>query len=258
MKLNKVLLGIILATCTNGVLVAKTAPVVDVTTGLTTSGTPGAESLSQQITRQLKSTQRSQINLQRQLDELQIEMNELRGMSEQHTHQLGQILDRQRELYLELDRRVNAALKDTSKVPVVETSQVTAQSYSDNLTENEAYDKALNLVLKEKRYEEAIPEFKAFNKKFPNSSYAANAHYWLGQLLFNKQKHAEAEKEFLTVVNQYKTSSKRPDAMLKLAMSAQMQNKKSKAIASYKQILKEYPSSTAAKLAKPRLATLEK
>ena len=258
MKLNKVLLGVILATCTSGVLVAKTAPVIDVTTGLNTSGTAGAESLSQQINRQLKSTQHSQIKFQRQLDELQVEMSELRGLSELHAHQLSQILERQRELYQELDRRVNAALKEGNKAPVVASVPSSTQGYSNNLTENEAYDKALNLVLKQKRYEQAIPEFKAFNKKFPDSSYAANAHYWLGQLLFNKQNLVDASKEFSIVLNQYKSSSKRPDAMLKLAMSAQMQNNKSKAISLYKQLMKEYPSSTSAQLAKPRLASLQK
>jgi len=258
MKLNKVLLGILVATLTSGVVVAKTAPVENVMSGANTGVTPGAESLSEQIIRQLKSTQRSQINLQRQLDELQIEMNELRGMSEQHTHQLGQVLERQRELYQELDRRVNAALKEGNKAPAVIQPQAVVQGYSNNLTENEAYDKALNLVLKEKRYEQAILEFKAFNKKFPDSSYAANAHYWLGQLLFNKQELTEADKEFLVVVNRFKTSAKRPDAILKLGMSAQKQNKNSDAIRLFKQLIKEYPASNSAQFAKPQLVSLQK
>ena len=57
--------------------------------------------------------------------------------------------------------------------------------------------------LKDKRYEQAIPEFEAFNQKYPNSSYAANAHYWLGQLLFNKGELAKARQEFDVVVNQF-------------------------------------------------------
>ena len=41
-------------------------------------------------------------------------------------------------------------------------------------------------------------------------------------------------------------------------MVAQKKNNTKKAIASYQQLLKEYPKSTAAKLAQPRLASLTK
>ena len=89
--------------------------------------------------------------------------------------------------------------------------------YSSDVPENEAYDRAVNLVLKERRYEEAIPEFKAFNLKFPNSTYAANAHYWLGQLLFNKNDLEAAKAEFEIVYNKFQESPKRSDSMLEIS-----------------------------------------
>ncbi|RHW75053.1 tol-pal system protein YbgF [Colwellia sp. RSH04] len=261
MKLNKVLFGILLTASTSSVLAVPQAPVVDVNS----SNYGSSNSLSEQLAvleRKLDSRNRAQVKIQRQLDQLQTEMNELRGVTELHTHQLSQVLDRQRELYQELDRRVSEALKTSASVPSViandtSTSPVsTGQGYSDNLTENEAYDRALNLVLKDKRYEQAIPEFRAFNKSFPQSPYAPNAHYWLGQLLFNKGELVEAEQEFLVVVEQFSESAKRPDALLKLAMVAQKNNNNAKAKQLYQQLLKEYPDSTSAKLAKPRLDSL--
>ena len=185
-------------------------------------------------------------------------MNELRGVTELHTHQLSQVLERQRELYQELDRRVGEALKPTTQVPTaiaVDVSTAT-KNYSDDLTENEAYDKALNLVLKDKRYEQAIPAFRSFNQTYPQSTYAPNAHYWLGQLLFNKGELVEAEQEFSIVVDQFKDSNKRPDALLKLAMVAQQQQNANKAMQLYRQLLSEYPNSTSAQLAQPRLDSL--
>ena len=98
--------------------------------------------------------------------------------------------------------------------------------------------------------------FKQFNQKFPQSSYAANAHYWLGQLLFNKTEYSSAQSEFLIVVNEFTDSSKRADALLKLAMVSQKQDENSAAITLYRQLIKEYPNSTAAQLAKPRLSSL--
>ncbi len=253
-----VLFGFVLTASTSVVLAAQ-APVIDVSSATTSNQSSG--SLTEQLAnveRKLDSRNRSQVNIQRQLDDLQTQVNELRGVTELHTHQLSQVLERQRELYQELDRRVSEALKPASQIPsaiAVNTSTV-SKNYSDDLTENEAYDKALNLVLKDKRYEQAIPEFRSFNKAYPQSTYAPNSHYWLGQLLFNKGELGEAEQEFSIVVQQFKDSSKRPDALLKLAMVAQQQNNSNKAIQLYRQLLSEYPDSTSAQLAKPRLDKL--
>ena len=262
MKLSLVLLGVSLAFNTGFVLAAKQAPVFDVNS-TTSSQHANAGTLTEQVeklTRQLSARNKMQVNMQRQLDELQNEVNELRGVTELHTHQLSQVLERQRELYQELDRRVNEALSRGANQPTNPSTVVTDGSnqvnYSTDLTENEAYDHAVNLVLKDKRYEDAIPAFKRFNQQYPQSSYAPNAHYWLGQLLFNKNELIAAQKEFSIVVSQYKDSSKRSDAILKLAMVAQKQNANSKASALYQQLIKEYPSSTAAQLAKPRLENL--
>ncbi|ALO35209.1 tol-pal system protein YbgF [Colwellia sp. MT41] len=261
MKLNKVLFGMMITASAMSALAVAKAPVIDVNANAIDSAVL-IEQLST-LSRKLDSRNKAQVNIQRQLDQLQREVNELRGITELHTHKLGQVLERQRELYQEIDRRVNEVLVSTSKPASVAhrpsmsiNTAVNAGSYSDNLTENEAYDRALNLVLKDKRYQQAILEFKGFNKHFPNSSYAPNAHYWLGQLLFNQGELAQASQEFIIVVNQHKESSKRPDALLKLAIVAQKQKDNKKAIARYQQLLVEYPESTAAKLAKPRLASL--
>jgi tol-pal system protein YbgF len=256
------LLGLILTASTSIVLAAQ-APVIDINSAPSSEQGITSLSLADQLAnveRKLDSRNRSQVNIQRQLDELQTQVNELRGVTELHTHQLSQVLERQRELYQELDRRVSEALKPTVQqvsAPIVIDASTVSKTYSDDLTENEAYDKALNLVLKDKLYEEAIPEFRRFNQTYPQSTYAPNAHYWLGQLLFNKGNLNEAEQEFATVVQQFKDSSKRPDALLKLAMVAQQQKNTNKAVKLYRQLLSEYPKSTSAQLAKPRLESLQ-
>jgi tol-pal system protein YbgF len=261
------LFGLMLTASTSIVLAAQ-APVIDINSVENVEQKTTPLSITQQaplslteqlanVERKLDSRNRSQVNIQRQLDDLQTEVNDLRGVTELHTHQLSQVLERQRELYQELDRRVSEALKPTVQTPNVIDSTAVSKSYSNDLTENEAYDKALNLVLKDKRYEQAIPEFRSFNQTYPQSTYAPNAHYWLGQLLFNKGNLKEAEQEFTTVVQQFKDSSKRPDALLKLAMVAEQQNSKDKAIKLYRQLLSEYPNSTSAQLAKPRLENIK-
>ena len=195
---KKCLLGVILTASTYTVLAAQ-APVIDVSS--TPISNNSTSSLSQQLAnveQKLDSRNRAQVNIQRQLDDLQTQVNELRGVTELHTHQLSQVLERQRELYQELDRRVSAALKPASTVPQVIAANTPAaqKNYSNNVTENEAYDTALNMVLRDKRYEQAIIAFRRFNSTYAQSTYAPNAHYWLGQLLFNKGELAQAAQEF--------------------------------------------------------------
>jgi len=258
MKLNKVLFGLVVSASASIALAQQPAPVLDVSGSSIGSDSERLDALE----RQLNARNRTQVNIQRQLDELQMEVNELRGVTELHTHQLTQVLERQRELYQEIERRVTEALKVPNHVPstLAAPQGTTSESnvnYSTNLSENEAYDRAVNMVLKDKQYDKAIPEFQAFNKSFPNSSYAPNAHYWLGQLLFNKGELAQAAAEFSIVVEQYTTSNKRADAMLKLGMVAQKQGQNARAVSLYEQLIQDYPESTAAQLAQPRLQSLQ-
>lgn len=243
-------------------LAAEPAPVIDISQRSGSSSTTASKSLSEQLEsleRKIDSRNKAQVNVQRQLDDLHNELNELRGVTELHTHQLSQVLERQRELYQELDRRVSQALKAAPTQPVTPTynaANVNDVVYSSDVPENEAYDRAVNLVLKERRYEEAIPEFKAFNLKYPNSTYAANAHYWLGQLLFNKNDLNAAKTEFEIVYNKFQDSPKRSDSILKLAIVEQKLNNNDKAKSLLKELVSTYPTSSAAKLAKARLENL--
>ena len=189
--------------------------------------------------------------IQNQLDEMQLEVNELRGAVELHTHKLEQILQRQRELYLEIDRRVEAI----SSAPVQEV--VPAEPVPEAPQESDLYDAAVNLILKEKKYDEAIPRFESFLQQFPQSDYAPNAHYWLGQLLFNKRDWGNAEQHFETVVKFHPDSSKRPDSILKLGVIAQKRSNIAKATQLFEQVIAEYPDASEKRLAETRLRNLK-
>jgi tol-pal system protein YbgF len=206
------------------------------------------------LERIVKSRNAMQQNIQSQLDSMQTEVDELRGAVELHTNQLEKVLQRQRELYLEIDKRVES-LK-TSQVATVpaESADVSASTAPvTTLSESDAYDAAVNLILKTREYDKAIPAFEAFLNAYPSSEYADNAHYWLGQLLFNKQNWADAETAFSTVVQQFPDSSKRADAMLKLGVIKQRTGSGTEANTWFEKVLAEYPNSSAAKLAQSRM-----
>jgi tol-pal system protein YbgF len=254
-KKTQLVVATALALSFSDFVAASSAPVLELGANVNAS----AQQLST-LERKLDARNKAQIVMQRQLDDLQSEVNELRGVTELHAHQLKQVLERQRELYQELDRRVSEALKTNVPKTIVAPTTTNVESsgvgYSNNLSENESYDRAVNLVLKDKRYQQAIVEFKSFNKKYPQSTYAPNAHYWLGQLLFNKGDFKQAGNEFKIVVEQYKDSSKRSDSMLKLAAVAQKMHNQAKAIALYKEVIKQYANSSSAQLAQARLDAL--
>jgi tol-pal system protein YbgF len=231
-------------------VVAAPAPVSDVTIG-------SSEQRITELERKFTTRTEAQHRQQEQLDVMQNEVNELRGAIEVQNHQLEKILERQRELYLEIDTRIEAVKAQplTLDAGVNNAIPSTVEApLSEN--ENEAYDKAVNLILKDRLYEQAIPEFQTFLQNFPNSSYVPNAHYWLGQLLFNKQDWAGAAIQFQSLITAYPDSSKRADALLKLGITEMERANGARAKQLWEQVLTEFPESSSAKLADKRLKGL--
>lgn len=242
------------------------APVYDVNN----SGTAELEKRITVLERMVDSRTEMQHRLQQQIDTMQGEIDQLRGSVEVHTNQLEKVLERQRELYLEIDKRVEALKQSSgqqggnssrSSSSSESSDNTSASSSADNasspsMSEDEAYDNAVNLILKSREYDKAIPAFRSFIEDYPNSQYAANAHYWLGQLLFNKREWAQAEEQFIQVVERYTKSSKRAEAMVKLGVIAQRQGDNGTARDYFNRVISDYPNSSAKRLAESKLDSL--
>lgn len=254
-----VYLGLLMAG-TGAIAASNSAPVSDL------SSSPPTDRLAT-VERLIRQSNQRQLQSQQQMDALLEEVNMLRGETELHSHKLEQLVERQRELYQELEDRFTkyanslnqqGGMSQTATTTPVAPPKETVIAYSEDVDENEAYDKAMNLVLKERRYDEAIPEFKRFIKTFPDSEYAPNAYYWLGQLLFNKGNYPQAKIQFDRVVNFYPDSNKRSDAVYKLGSIAMKTNNTADAKAFFERVINEYPGTTPAKLAASRLGSLSK
>ncbi|WP_404339756.1 tol-pal system protein YbgF [Pseudoalteromonas mariniglutinosa] len=206
----------------------------------------------------MKSRNLLQVELQQQLNLLQDEVSQVRGVTEEQSYKLEKVLQRQRELYQEIENRVSQAYtQPVSNATSVEQGNAgNEQTISADLSENEAYERAVALIMKDKRYDQAIPEFQTFLTTYPNSVYAPNAHYWLGQLQTIKNDAAKAIEHFKVVVNEYPNSNKRPDAMLKLGSLLADQGEKQPALKILNDLVSQYPSTTAAKLATDRLTKM--
>jgi len=220
------------------------APVNDVTASKSNTQ---IEKQLQDLTRLLEARNKMQVRLQNQLDGLSQEMNQVKGSIDLFNHKIEQIENRQRNLYQLIEEQNKPAVKAAG-----DNGAVVAGAENERV----AYQSAVDLVLVNKEYDQAISAFKTFVVSYPKSTYVANSQYWLGQLLYKQGKRKEARAAFLIVTEQFSDSSKRPDALFKLGIIDEYLGDTASANAFYKKVLKEYPDSSAAGLAEKRLSGL--
>ncbi|WP_145557808.1 cell division protein CpoB [Yersinia aldovae] len=211
--------------------------------------------------------------LQQQLSDSQRDVDSLRGQIQENQYQLNQIVERQKQIYQQMDSLSggqgasgsasaaagaatgNAATgsSDTAAAGAAASTAAPAASGGD---ENSDYNAAVSLALEKKQYDQAITAFQSFVKQYPKSTYQPNANYWLGQLYYNKGKKDDAAYYYAVVVKSYPKSPKSSEAMFKVGVIMQDKGQSDKAKAVYQQVIKQYPNTDAAKQAQKRLSAL--
>jgi len=122
--------------------------------------------------------------------------------------------------------------------------------------EKQQYQQAYD-ALRNGHNAQAIAEFNALLSKNPKGEYANNAQYWLGEAYRVNQDVDSARKAFNGVIENYPGSSKVPDALLKLGTIEIEQKNQAKAREYLSRVTKDFPSSTAARLAAKKLLLLD-
>ncbi len=256
---KRVILLSLLASAANTAF-AVPAPVSDLNSTATNSTSSSSRSASnesdiERLERLLQNRNLVQLQMQQQMDDMALEISELRGELERNSYDMKQMLERQRELFIELDRvrgEVKVAGTATVAVAASEGSKEASGTFSTDVDEQTAYQNAVDMILKQRDYTGAIAAFQQFQKDFPDSTFTPNSHYWLGQLYFAKKQDKEAVKSFAAVVS-YKDSNKRADALVKLGDIAARNNNAAQAKKYYQQVVTEYPNSASAKVAQTHL-----
>lgn len=213
----------------------------------------------QQLEQQNLTGRRLQSDMSIQLNELQKEVKELRGVIEEHDFMLQQIKDRQRELYRDIDSRLSAAPQERTSTPSENDNKI-----SENQTNVQAqtgvkvdpatpvsssgdgraeFEKAFKLV-RNKDYVGAIAGFEAFLTKHPTGNYSDNARFWIGQIYFAQSNLTEAEKQFSLLRSEFPQSSKMSAAILKLAEIKAKQQQWQAAKTLYNEVINNYTGSS--------------
>jgi len=225
------------------------------------------------------------------MEQIQQELTSLRELVESQEHQLGLIKQRQRNLYQDIDRRLNdleiqggkpaaasvakamgtgdssassgisspvpppgAAAGSSSGAPA---AAVVPAPVAGDKNGKPAYTAAFN-TLKEGKYQQAITAFNDFQTTYPDSIYGANAQYWLGEAYSVTRDYKTALAEFQKVVGQYPQSNKVEGAMLKIGYTYYEMRDWASAKSALEAVIAKFPGTTVSRKAKERLQRMKR
>ncbi len=197
------------------------------------------------------------MNLMSQIDSLQKENQALRNDVETLRNAVEQGAERQRQLYLDVDQRLQGMAtrgSDAGQLAAAGSSGAAAGAAGDS-DDRARYQAAFDL-LKQGRYEQATQAFRQFLASHPQSSLADNGQYWLAESIYVAQKYKEALPEFEAVLATYPQSRKAPDALLKVGYCNYELKRYDAARKALTAVVQNYGDSTAARLASQRLQSM--
>lgn len=267
---------------------------------------------------------RGLLEMLQQIEGLQGEINRLLGEIEVQNHALEQIKKRQRDLYTDIDQRLQrlegAAPVATARATLTEQPADRANPPLETLSpiiepvrtdENASWDPPLRLevveqesaepatatavatadgdattamvepepgeddlanttiesdpiqaradyqqafeLLKQSLYEQSIKAFREFLLRHPDSEYADNAQYWLGEAYFINGGFDQALVEYRALLQNYPDSQKRSQAQLKIGYCQHELGQIEQAKTQLEKLIRQHPGTTAARLAQDRL-----
>lgn len=197
-----------------------------------------------------------------QLQQMQQEIATLRGMLEEQQHRITRLEEDSKDRFQALDSRISQ--NDTAAIdkeqeraePGRGSQQQVASQPGDPEKEQQFYEAAYSLI-QARDFERARQAFVAFLGRYPQGKFAANAHYWLGEIGLVQDDLQAAGKAFATVINDWPEHGKVPDSTYKLATVEQRLGRYERAAAMFRQVVEQFPDSSAASLARRELQRMQ-
>ena len=200
---------------------------------------------------------RSLVDMTQQVAELERRADALQGRAESLEYDAENSADRQRQLYADLDARIQELEAKVSNVNVLDGGSLApGQLPVPGGSDRDNYQAAFEL-LKEQRYEPAALAFEQFLVTYPDSELADNAQYWLAESHYVTQQYELALAAVMVVIDQYPRSRKVPDALLKIGYCNYELKRWEVARASLGKVQADYPETTAARLAGQRISRMD-
>lgn len=197
-----------------------------------------------------------QWELYSQLQQMQQEIQRLRGMVEEQAYQIEQINRQQRDRYIDLDQRISKLTGSGGQSTATTRPSDTAVS-AQPANEKATYDQAIALM-RERQFDTSIELLEKQLTTFPRGDYAANARYWLGELYMalTPPQLDTAKSHFVRLLSQFPQHAKVPDALFKLGSLYQQEGEPERAKVTLQKLVSEHPNHASARLARDALSRL--
>lgn len=223
-----------------------------------------------QISDLQKSTSQTLIEQNRLSEQMSREVSELRGQIEVLTNSINDLEKRQKDLYLDIDNRLQAIEAGRGKslakpvAPVAADTATKAEPKAAAETKTDtkpaddpsaalkAYESALGLF-KAGKYKEAAVAFDKFTKTYPDSEQAPAAQFWLGNSYYAVGDCKQVISSQQKLLAKWPKNGRAPDAMANIANCQAELGQKAESQKTLKDLVAKYPDSKAAGAAKQQL-----
>jgi tol-pal system protein YbgF len=206
-----------------------------------------------------------------QIQDLKQNVQELRGLIDAQNHTIQTLKNQQLTLYKDLDDRLTS-IKSTpvkpiaaapkpeklaepaaliSKPDTISSVAPTQNPADEQISYMAAYD-----FIEKKQFKKAELALQEFVQRYPQSGYAPNAEYWLGELYLQNKNYSSAMAHFENVVNNFPASNKHAASLYKLGVALAANGQANDAKQKYIAVIQQYPDSDTAKLAQTQLNKL--
>ena len=215
-----------------------------------------SEPLNERLSVEADETSNLQAELFYQLQALQQEVLELRGLVEEQSHEIQRLKQQRMDDYLDLDRRIGelsqgglagaGAAVSGGSTPSRDGAGASGEKVSETQMYRDAYQ-----LLRDREIEQSIEAFNAYLDAYPQGNFAGNSHYWLGEIYLLNEDLDAAQEWFEKLLREFPDDRKRADAQYKLGRVYHQQGKDQQA----RELLQEVASSgsDAARLARQYL-----
>ncbi len=149
-----------------------------------------------------------------------------------------------------------AGMRGADTLSAGEGSADTAGALAAPAPPPEELFRQIYLDFSRREYQVALEESESFLAEYPDDPLGEEVFFIRGQCLMELGRHADALKEFSTILQRYPRGKRSPGALLRMAVSYDAMGQEELAAGVVRRLLKEYPNSEEAKAAEERFSAI--
>ncbi|PIR25363.1 MAG: tol-pal system protein YbgF [Deltaproteobacteria bacterium CG_4_10_14_0_2_um_filter_43_8] len=184
-----------------------------------------------------------------------VELQKINGEIDANRHLLQTQQLTLQKLFLDITHRMQI-LEERMHVVSKQVTKAISSISPKTAQEGKLYQQALSKV-EEGSYLEAVAEFQRFLTKFPKSSFASGARYWIAESYFSLRDWQKAIKEFQSFLTKHPKNEKGNEALLKQGISFKELSLNEDAKIFFNKLIQSAPNSAEALRAKEIITEMD-